>query len=130
MKQSTKNYFTQILKIRTAYHAILGLDIGYICYLIGFNLKNFPVTKGSETNIFFLGINFIAGFVICWLWDRWQIIKLKVQNADIKVDTIKQIITGVFAVLGGLLGMIYASWYVAIPLTVLSAYLVTKHYKK
>ena len=118
------------LTIRTLYHCLLGLDIGYILYLLGFNLNNFPLTEGRWNNAFVFGINFLVGIFICWLWDRWQIKKLKVQNANIKVDTIKQIITGFFAVLGGYLAMIYASWYVAIPLTVLSAYLVTKHYKK
>lgn len=118
------------LTLRTAYHALLGIDIGYILCLLGFNLKNFPLSEGRWTNIFVLGINLFAGIVICWLWDRWQIKKFNVQNADIKTDTIKQIITGVFAVVGGLIGMLYASWYVAIPLTVLSAYLVTNHCKK
>ena len=121
-----KKYLTP----RTLYHCLLGLDIGYILCLMGFNLKNFPLTEGRWNNAFVLGIDLLAGIVICWLWDKWQIQKFHVQNADIKVDTIKQIITGAFAVLGGLLGAIYASWYVAIPVTVLSAYLVTKHYKK
>lgn len=120
----------QYLTLRTLYHSELGLNIGYILYLIGFNVNNFPLTDGRWNNAFVLGINFIVGFGICWFWDKWQIKKFHVQNADIKVDTIKGIITGVFAMLGGVLGFFHASWYVAIPMTVLSAYLVTKHYKK
>jgi len=121
-----KKYLTE----RTAYHCLLGLDIGYILYLLGFNLNNFPLTEGRWNNAFVFGINFLVGIFICWLWDRWQIKKLKVKNADITVDTIKCILTGAFAVFGGLLGMLYSSWIIAIPFTLLSAYLIVTHYKK
>ena len=45
------------LTLRTLYHCLLGLDIGYILCLMWFNLKNFPLTENASDNVIKTGID-------------------------------------------------------------------------
>jgi len=123
MKQSTKNYFKEI---RNWYHFIVGVTAGYLITLVLFsNREKFPISWEYWNNALYplAGGVFVA--IASLLWEK-RGDKIKPNSSDMRDVWF----SSVSAVLGGYLSMIYASWYIAIPMTVLSAYLIIKHNKK
>ena len=118
MKQS-------IFTIRTLYHIILGLSIGYLFFLIcRINTNNFPLKKEYWNNYLCPLIDFIPAAFICFMWDKWQFEKFGAIP-----DKVKMYITGFAGVLGGFLAMFWGNWIVAIISILVSIVLVVKHYK-
>lgn len=107
-------------KIRNSFHVIVGFTIGYILFiLLGINSVNFPIDMERINNVLtpFLGAILVA--IPAFFWERHQERNF---DATFDIDDICLSATGGF--FGGLLAMFFVSWYVIIPMALLSAYLV------
>ena len=116
----------QIWNIRLLYHAIDGITIGYLAFLIlGFNTQNFPLDAEHWNNYLCGLIAFLPAAFVCFKWDKWQQERWGATPSMLKV-----VLTGFAGIIGGCLEMIYPSWIVAIVLTAVSVISVLKHYKE
>lgn len=106
--------------MRNLYHYIVGFTFAYIIFIVlGINTVNFPISLEYWNNAFtpLLGAIFVA--IPAFFWERNQEIRF---NAVFDINDIYRSAVG--GLLGGFIAMIYSSWYIVIPMAVISSYLL------
>lgn len=125
MKQKTslKEY---IKDKRNWYHSLIALTLGFDITLIFFsNRENFPISWEYWNNSFYPLVCGVIVGIISGLSEYRQ------DRVTANVSDMRDVYNGIiFATIGGYLTMIYANWYVAIALTIISAIIFIQHYKK
>ena len=112
--------------MRNFYHIIIGFAIAYLAFIIlGINLKEFPITIELFTNALTPLLGGVISAIPAFFWERWQERKF---NAPFDLMDIFR--TAIGGIIGGALAMFFVSWWLAIPMVLVSGYLVVFHYKK
>ena len=118
-----KNYFKDI---RNWYHVLIGFTFGYLISLVLFsNREKFPISWEYFNNLLYPIVGAILVGFASFMWEREQD-KITPDVSDMR----DVYVSGLSALLGGYMTMIFDSWFIAIPLVIISALLVIFKYKK
>lgn len=110
--------------MRNTFHLVIGFTIGYISLII-FGLNDVPIDKEHLNNVLVIVLSgFVAG-VIGYLWEYWQN-----KQFGAKSDMKDALRTALGGCIGGFVSLFFVSWFVVIPLVIISALLVIFKYKK
>ncbi|WP_445453082.1 hypothetical protein [Flavobacterium sp. 25HG05S-40] len=121
------SFKTYIKDIRNWYHVLIGLAVGYDFSLLLFcNRQSFPLSLEHPTNYFY---PFLGGVLVCVVSAGWEYAQDKMTRKDVS-DSRDIFMGGFGAAIGGYITMLYASWYFAIPISIISSIVFFKHYKK
>jgi phosphotransferase system glucose/maltose/N-acetylglucosamine-specific IIC component len=113
-----KEYFKQL---RNWFHVEIGVNVGYILtFVFGFtNRENYPLTWNDFRTLLGPIAGAIAVVLAAAYWEYRQD-KISAHTSD-KRDIFT---SGISAYIGGVISLFAFNWYVAIAMTILSAYLV------
>lgn len=112
------------MKNRNNFHYIVGFTFGYLIGIVT-GMNKFPISLEYWNNLFTpILIGLLVSMCAFW-WERWQ--ERKLGGTFDKKDILR---SGLGGVAGGFFSFIFVSWYIAIPLFILSTYLLIFKYKK